>query len=135
MYKRTTAAYTAVFDFMNAKIFDMSGTKTFYTDFVLAMRNALKKKYPASKLSSFILLLKANLPLLPPRAIAAMFDTIKNEAKELGNASFDRFISYYYRQWMEKEGPQKISVFDDEIRTQRLLPKKREFHLFLCDYS
>lgn len=52
MDRRTQIAYEAVFDFINSKIFDLSGTKRFYTDYELAIRNALKKKYKNSKFSA-----------------------------------------------------------------------------------
>lgn len=52
MTKRTQVAYDAVFNFIDAKIFDLSGTYKFITDFEIAMRNSLRKQYPLSKLSS-----------------------------------------------------------------------------------
>lgn len=52
MSRKTSDAYEAAFDFINLKIFNMEGTKLFVTDYELALRNALRKKYPGSKLSS-----------------------------------------------------------------------------------
>lgn len=49
MTKKSQKAYEAVFDFIDAKIVSLKGTKRFYTDYEKAMRNALKKKYRKSK--------------------------------------------------------------------------------------
>lgn len=147
MDKRTKAAYSAVFDFINTKIFDLAGTKMFYTDFELAIRNALREKYPASKLSTchfhFAQAVQKNaskikgltefirenesarniyyrfiyLALLPPNDIIPMFNHLKSEVKDLSNTKMTKFVSYFCRQWIKKEGPQKISVFENDIRT------------------
>lgn len=52
MNRRTKTAYEAVFEFINSKVFDLSGTKTFVTDFELAMRNALSEKYPLASFTA-----------------------------------------------------------------------------------
>lgn len=136
-----------VFEFISQKIIDLSRTRMFKTDYELAMRNALKKKCPLSKLSAcqfhfaqavrtngqktdgFNDLLKSNdsarkiyyrlmyLPLLPVNEINLMFASLEEAANELNEPSIDRFIAYYKRQWIRKEGARKISVFGDEIRT------------------
>lgn len=147
MDRRTKEAYNSVFDFINAKVFDMAGTKIFYTDFELATRNSLKEKYPSAKLSTchfhFAQAIYKNaskinglkeyireneaaksiyyklmyLALLPASDIIQMFNSLKSEANDLRNRKLDKFVSYFRRQWIVKEGPQKISVFDNEIRT------------------
>lgn len=147
MNRRTQIAYNAVFDFINAKVLDMNGTKEFYTDYEVALRNALREKFPSSKLKGCIFHLtqavKRNaskikglvefirqneaaqkiyyklmyLAMLPANQIIPMFNSLKDSAKELNNEQLDSFFSYYRRQWITKEGPQKISVFQNEIRT------------------
>lgn len=57
------------------------------------------------------------LPLLPAKEINAIFSSQEKIAIELNEPSMDRFISYYKRQWIRKEGPAKISVFGDETKT------------------
>lgn len=147
MDKKTQKAYEAVFEFINSKIFDLSGTKRFFTDYEMAIRNALKKKYPRSKRSAchfhfaqairkkatqidgFIEFLQSNisakkiyyqlmyLPLLPSEFIVPVFDKLKKNAFALNRGKFEAFIQYYDRQWIKKEGARKISVFGIEIRT------------------
>lgn len=119
----------------------------FKTDYELAMRNAPKKKCPMSKLSAchfhfaqaihtnsqkidgFIDLLKSKdiarkmnyklmyIPLFPVNEINPIFSSLEKVAAELNEASMDRFIEYYKRQWIRKEGARNISVFGDEIST------------------
>lgn len=147
MTRKTQKSYEAVFDFINAKIFDLSGTKTFITDYEMAIRNALRKKYPrakqtaclfhfaqavrrkATKINGFVEFLQSNerakkiyyqlmyIPLLPSNCIAAAFQNVCNKADAIGRAKFEPFIKYYRKQWIEKEGPRKISVFGKEVRT------------------
>lgn len=109
MNRRTKTAYEAVFEFINSKVFDLSGTKTFVTDFELAMRNALSEKYPlasftachfhfaqavrrnATKINGLLDFIRKNelakktyykmmyLPMLPPGHIDIIFNTILKE--------------------------------------------------------
>lgn len=57
------------------------------------------------------------IPLLPPEAILTAFRAIKNKAEEIDKDKFSEFLKYYDNQWMKKEGPHKISVFGNEMRT------------------
>lgn len=57
------------------------------------------------------------LPLLPEKYIKAAFKELRAEAKELDKNAFSNFISYFYKQWIKKEGPAKICVFKRETRT------------------
>lgn len=147
MDRKTEKAYKAVFNFIDAKIFDLTGTKRFYTDFEMAIRNALKKKYKHSKFSTchfhfaqavrkratqingFIDFITENdaarkiyykliyLPLLPPENIDAIFHTLRIQAFQLNKAAFEQIFQYYDRQWIKKEGARRISVFNREMRT------------------
>lgn len=147
MTKKSQKAYEAVFDFIDAKIVSLKGTKRFYTDYEKAMRNALKKKYrkskqtachfhftqavrrKAMKLSGFMEFFQQNenarkiyykllyLPLLPAKHIITVFNTLRRQANSFDRCKFEPFLAYYYQQWIINEGPKKISVFGNEIRT------------------
>lgn len=49
MDRRTTAAYKAVFRFINKNVLSLKGVASFTSDFERAMRNALKTLYPSTK--------------------------------------------------------------------------------------
>lgn len=147
MDTKSQKSYEAVLNFIDAKIFDLSGTKKFITDYEVAICNALENKYPraklcgclfhfaqavrrkATKINGFVEFLQANeaasaiyyrlmyLPLLPPSSIEPVFQTLCKKAEQIDRARFEPFIKYYTRQWIKKEGAQKFSVFDNEIRT------------------
>lgn len=122
MSRKTRKAYEAVFDFINAKIFDLSGTKEFITDYETALRKALKKKYRRAKLSAchfhfaqalrrkaksisgFMEFLRNNeaakkiyfdlmyLPLLKAKQIEPAFIEIRKKAEEIDRIKFEPFI-------------------------------------------
>lgn len=147
MTHKSQEAYESVFEFINAKFFRFNGIKTFYSDFELAMRNALKKICPhaknklchfhfaqairrkATKIRGFIDFLHGNdeakkvyyqlmyLPLLPAKSIESTFNEICEKADAINKNKFKEMIRYYSQQWIKKEGPRKISVFGNEIRT------------------
>lgn len=148
MSRKTQKCYEALFDFIgDRKIIDLKGTKTFITNNELAVRNALKLKFPLSKLSacqfhlaqavhknaskingffnyirhcddaSNIYYKLMNLALLPPHDIDPTYKLLEERARELKNPKLDVFIEYFRRQWIIKEGANKISVFGDEPRT------------------
>lgn len=148
MSKKSQKCYEAVFNFIQAKVFDMSGVKTFVTDFELAMRNALKKQYTnalftachfhytqavrrkMTQLPQLANYIKSNdaakqiyhkilcLPLLPHNEIEPTLRLLVKDIEDIGgDDEFEDFLKYYERQWMRKEGPRKISVFGNEIRT------------------
>lgn len=147
MNRRTQAAYEAVFQFINAKVFDLSGTKKFITDFELALRNALSSKYPsasftacafhfaqaiykhAKKINGFLEFIRHNdkvkkifykllyINLLPPIQIDLLFNQLRKEAEEIDDPKLNSFINYFRRQWILKEGSWRITVFGDEVRT------------------
>lgn len=147
MSKRTKKVYKSVFKFINAKIFNLNGAKTFYTDFETATRNALNEKFPhakiklchfhfaqavrrkATKINGFIDFLRENtaakriyyqlmyLPLLPAKCILSIFEEISTKANVISQVKFEEFLKYYAKQWIRREGPRKISVFGSEMRT------------------
>lgn len=147
MDKRTQKAYDYVFDYINEKVFDLSGTKIFITDYEQASRNALRTKYPLAKLTAchfhfaqairkkgsqikpFIDFVRTDkaaekiyyklmyLPLLPARFIEPMFNQLKDESEKIEKEIFKKFIEYYHTQWIKKEGPERISVFGNETKT------------------
>lgn len=147
MDKRTEKAYKAVFEFINNKVFDLNGTCTFMTDYEIAMRNALKIVYPsatlsaclfhftqaihrnASKINGLFRLIRTNelistiyykllyLVHFPISQINLTFNSIKEEAKRINNPELNKFVTYFRRQWILKEGAEKISVFDHDVRT------------------
>lgn len=57
------------------------------------------------------------LPLLPAKDIKPTFKILNSLAFSLNKRKFVKFITYYNRQWIEKEGPTSISVFGEQIRT------------------
>lgn len=147
MNRRTQKAYEMVFEFISKKIFDLSSAKCFITDFEVAMRNALRIKYPsashrgcafhfaqavrknAAKIDGFIEFLRNNLAAkkiyyklmylvhLPPIQIDIMFNSLKQSAREINDVRLNQFIGYFERQWIVKEGSWKITVFGKEVRT------------------
>lgn len=149
MDRKTRKSYEGVFNFINTKIFDLSGTKRFYTDYEAALRKALKKKYPrakhsachfhfaqavrryANKIAGFMDFLRKEenmearkiyykliyLPLLKADQIEPAFHELRRKAESIDRNIFQLFLKYYYRQWIRKEGPRKISVFGNETRT------------------
>lgn len=147
MNKRTQKSYEAVFEFINSKVFDMNGAKMFITDYEKAMRNALKSKFSdsemsachfhfaqairkkASKIQGLTDFLKTNelaeslfyklmyIPLLPANEIESTFDVLRNDVHDIDNDGLNKFIRYFERQWIVKEGPGQISVYDNEMRT------------------
>lgn len=147
MDSKTQKAYKAVFEFIDSKIFDLSGTKMFITDYEIALRNALRKRYPrskqtgchfhfaqairrkATKIHGFIDFIRENdaarkvyykcmyLPLLLPASIEPLFENIRKEAESIDKTKFEQFLKYFHKQWIRKEGPRKISVFGKEVRT------------------
>lgn len=147
MSRKTRKAYEAVFDFINEKIFDLSGTKEFITDYETALRKALKKKYRRAKLSAchfhfaqalrrkaksisgFMEFLRNNeaakknyfdlmyLPLLKAKQIELAFNEIRKKAEQIDRIKFEPFIKYFHKQWIKKEGPKEISVYGHETRT------------------
>lgn len=147
MSSKSQKSYEAVFEFIDAKIFDLSGTKMFITDFELASRNALRKRYPrskqsgcefhfaqavrrkATKIDGFVDFIRKNsaakkvyyklmyLPLLPVNSIESTFKSLRQAADTIDKKKFEPFIKYYHKQWIKKEGAHKISVFGKEVRT------------------
>lgn len=146
MSRRTQETYAAVFNFINTKILRLDGAKMFITDYEVAKRNALVAKYPlaeftacffhfaqacrrkATKINGLIDLIKTNssahnifyklmyLALLPTNCIDRMFTHLMERAKEVNNAKLNEFMKYYRRQWILKEGADKISVFGSETK-------------------
>lgn len=162
MNRRTKNAYNAVFDFIKAiKVFDLGGTKTFHTDFEIALRNSLREKYPKSETSAchfhhaqairkramsiagLMDFIRTNesaeriyykliyLAYLPANKINIMFRSLKDDAKKLNNSQMNLFFQYYERQWIMKEGAKKISVFKKEMRTSS---GAEGYHRCLNDY-
>lgn len=147
MNRKTQLSYEAVFDFIDAKILNLSAAKMFVTDYEIAMRNALKVKAPsakftacqfhmaqncrkrATKIPGFIDLIKSNksvhniyyklmyLALLPSKFIDQMFETLRERAKEINDPKLNKFMKYYRLQSIKREGAANISVHGSEIRT------------------
>lgn len=57
------------------------------------------------------------LPLLPEKEIETTFKKLKKLAEAYNNKAFAKFLSYYKKQWILKEGPESISVYKKETRT------------------
>lgn len=127
MNRRTTEAYEAVYDFVNSKVLELAGAKLFITDYELAMRNALKKKYPIAKftachfhfaqavrknamsINGFMKFIEQNdlakrtyykliyLPLLPPGQIDIIFNTVITDDVEAIGDAKFDKLFKYYR--------------------------------------
>lgn len=149
MTKRTTAAYVALFQFVESNICKLAPS-SFMSDYEIALRNAIKTVYPAcsrkacyfhltqaarkraSKIPQFFDKIRTNpnmyrlyhkflmLPLLPAGKILEGFSILKSESAEHGEV-FEDFIDYYHRQWIVKEGPNAISVFEAKSRTNNMV--------------
>lgn len=148
MTKKSRACYEAVFDFINLKICDLTGTKMFVTDYEAAMRGSLRNSFPSAKLSAcffhFAQAVRKNaketkglmdflnsnkkkikslyyklmyLPHLPPQHVNSIFIDLKKEIESLKSEEFNKFITYYEKQWMVTEGARRISVFENELRS------------------
>lgn len=48
------------------------------------------------------------LPLLSSQHIISVFKMIQMEAKQAHGNKFDEFLKYHEKQWIIKEGPQRI---------------------------
>lgn len=147
MSKKTQTAYEHVFNFIEKKLkFSFDGM-SFTTDYEKAMRNAIRNLYPeiklvacwfhfaqavkknSSQINGFVRFLRGNklaedlyykfqcIPLLPANYISSTYETLKREAYAIDKSAFQQFISYYEKQWIIKEGPESISVNDQEMRT------------------
>lgn len=77
------------------------------------------RRNPAGKEIYYKLL---SLPLLPADKIINEFKTLKTLALA-NNQVFDKFIAYYEKQWVKKEGPEAISVFNMWTRTTGTLER------------
>lgn len=50
MNRRTKEAYNTVFNFIDEKLFNLSGIKHFFMDYEAAIRNTLRTRYPLAQL-------------------------------------------------------------------------------------
>lgn len=121
--------------------------KSFTTDYEAAMRKALKKQFSDAQFFTcwfhFTQAVKRNaastpgffdrvrndkdltrcyykllcLPLLPPEKISPSFMALKTTMLVEPVEPLRLFLGYYERQWIIKEGPEKISVFKQHTRT------------------
>lgn len=57
------------------------------------------------------------LALLPANCIDRIFSLLVEKAKGINDAKLNEFMEYYRRQWIVKEGSEKISVFGNEMRS------------------
>ncbi|XP_039482949.1 uncharacterized protein LOC120446179 [Drosophila santomea] len=117
------------------------------SDYKKALRNAIRSLNPstrfyacwfhfcqackknAKKISGFEVETKRNrsfytifmkflhLPMLLPNLIEPTFAILKKEAFVLNKNIFQRFLTYYDKQWLKSEGPDRISVFKRALRT------------------
>lgn len=145
MTRKTEAAYSHLFKKIEDqwKISPVAAT----TDYEKALRNAIRKKYSlikligcwfhfcqalrrkASKISGFLRYIKNHddarkvyhklmcLPLMRSDSISAAFELLKKEACTISKPMFNAFLSYIEQQWIQREGPQSISVFMEPERT------------------
>lgn len=125
MTRKTEESYKAVFEYIHNNIIQLDG-KAFMSDYEKAMRNALKKLFPNSKMDAcwfhftqavkknaakypaMMKLIRSNtdaakiyyklqaLPLLPASEINAAFQMLKSQAP----TKFKKFLVYYERQWL-----------------------------------
>ncbi|XP_055301598.1 uncharacterized protein LOC129568081 isoform X2 [Sitodiplosis mosellana] len=139
MTRKTEESYRHIFKYIDENVFSLK-CKSFMTDFELPMRNALKSVYPnsdhntcwfhltqaakknMSKLSTLSKLIRRNdeartiykkllaLPLLPADLIVETFHKLKTLALSKFK-QFKTYLAYFERQWLQREGANKISVF------------------------
>lgn len=132
MSRKTSAAYTAVFKFIEENIFELN-PKSFMTDYESAMRKGLMAVYPsvqlnacwfhysqavvrkASKIPNFFKELRKDenldrifhkflaLPLLPHHEIFNAFTMLKMAIECRSKTHiFEPFLQYFSRQWLVK---------------------------------
>lgn len=132
MNRKTTAAYTAVFEFIEANICKLNAI-SFMTDYESAMRNGLRAVYPdaelhacwfhytqavrrkASKMPILFKELAKNehlnriyhkflaLPLLPPHEIINAYNMLKMAIECRAQTNiFEEFLQYFSKQWLER---------------------------------
>lgn len=131
MSRKTQRTYEHAFQYIKKNIIDLEG-KSFTTDFEVAMRNALRIVFPATKLFScwfhftqaakkramqtpklypFLYQNKEareiyyqllSLPLLPPEDILTEFNRLKVIALANHRPVFAEFIKYFESQWIIK---------------------------------
>lgn len=132
MSRKTSAAYTAVFKYIDENIFQMN-PKSFMTDYETAMRIGLAAVYPSaelnacwfhysqavvkksSKIPNFFKELRKDesldrifhkflaLPLLPHYEINNAFSMLKMAIECRSKTHiFQPFLEYFSRQWLEK---------------------------------
>lgn len=163
MSNRTTAAYKSVFEFIHENLFPLNG-KAIITDFELALRNGLRAVAPGTDLlgcwfhhcdalrrkvasiCDLFALIRSDmaakllfrkfqcLALLPPSKIEAAFNQLGYEALRKYPA-FEKFVTYYMQQWLQKEGPENYSVFLKVNKSINALNHWSMFELFLFCFS
>lgn len=131
MTKRTTAAYIALFRYIESNICRLSPVSVM-SDYETGLRNAIRTVYPAcqtrgcwfhltqavrrkaTKIHGLFRELKTDvakyqlygkffvLPLLPGDRILEGFALIKAEVQASGSAELAEFLSYFERQWIQK---------------------------------
>lgn len=132
MSKKSQAAYSHVFSFIESNIFKISKAVSCTTDFEVAMRNAVSAMNPkikmftchfhfcqaakrrASQTPGFVQFIRSNkdaesiyyrlqcLPILPAQYINDAFDSLKEEAFNLNKAAFMKYFAYFEHQWIKK---------------------------------
>lgn len=131
MNRKTTAAYTAVFQFIEANICKLNPI-SFMTDYECAMRNGLRAVYPdaelhacwfhytqavrrkASKMPNFFKEVAKDdylnrtyhkflaLPLLPQHEIMNAYNMLKMAIQCRSSTNiFEEFLQYFSKQWLE----------------------------------
>lgn len=141
MSKKSTKAYTAVFEYIEKNIMKLQPV-SFTTDYETAMRNALRKIYAAveliacwfhytqalrrrcAALPNFFPYLRAKpdlmkiyykmlaVPLLPPDKIREAVDMLEIAAANHGEGKFmEPFFQYFRRQWLTRVSPIDIYIY------------------------
>lgn len=146
MSRKTQSCYLKVFEYIEENVCSIKCAH-FITDYERAMKNALKKIHPGAVLTScwfhFCQAVRKNMsqfedlfelvrmnsraafiyrqfqciPLLPEKLIKPTFEKLKSIAEEFNKNAFASFLSYYKDQWIVKEGPSSICVYQKETRT------------------
>lgn len=147
MYKRSTAAYIALWRYIEAEVLELRPA-SIMSDFEVAIRSSIRSQYPDclttgcyfhytqanSRKASKIGLIKQlhstehrtlflkflRLPLLPANCIREGFEMLKLDVPHV-DTCWTEFLSYFEKQWLEKEGPTNISVYGRLHRTNNLV--------------
>lgn len=140
MSNKKEVTYRAIFQYIHDNVIPLN-CSSFMCDYERAMRNAFLSVVSDARVSSchfhFTQAVKRNamkcptmiqfihnnkeaakvyykllsLPLLPSANIREAFDELKTQAQSLSPV-FDRFLIYYYRQWIEGK---RVSIFSDPV--------------------